>query len=287
MRRAVPWFDLAFGVLAPGVGLLLIVAGIAETGPLSFLGWRSLLIAIPGVLLARPSAIAWRDAIPPSLGLMFALGMLGYALDGGDLVTVGVVTITVALTIAPMILAASCLTLPGLPETLGALGGVGTLVVLASTAGMGADAWLAAASGVGFAAAVVLTERVIHDHPAPSVVMPALGMAGVILLGAGVVLGEAWLPTRDLVPPLVVAGLVTGLLAMLARWRGAEVLGAKLARPVMGLEMLGVVAVAAWFGSGWPTTGLWTALVVGLVASAAPARGTNRLSETELFSAGR
>lgn len=287
MRRAVPWFDLAFGVLAPGAGLLLLAIGVDETGPLSFMGWRSLLVAIPGILLARPTMIAWRDAIPASLALMFGLGMLGYALDGGDLVTVGVVTVTVALTLAPMILAASCLTLPGLPETMGALGGLGTLVVLASTTGMGPDAWLAAASGVGFAAAVVLSERVIHDHPAPTVVMPALGMAGLILLGAGVVLGEAWLPTKDVVPALVVTGLVTGLLAMLARWRGVEVLGVKLARPTMGLEMLGVVAVAVWFGSGWPSTELWVALVVGLLASAAPAWGTNRLSETELFSAGR
>ncbi|MEX1286678.1 MAG: hypothetical protein AB1Z57_01950 [Acidimicrobiia bacterium] len=287
MRRAVPWFDLAIGIGASGAGLMLLATGIDRLGPLSFLGWRSLLLAIPGVLLARPSATAWRDALPAAAALVLALGMLGNALAGGDVATVAVVAIGIALGIGPLVHAAACPRLPTLAEGLGGALVVAGIAVLGIVDGAGPEVWLAGAAGIGFAGVVVLTERVIHDHPAPAIVMPQVLVAGAVLVGAGALLGETWLPGTDLFPLLAVTGLGTGLAAMLARWRGAEVLGPRAARLALPAEILVAVAVAIWAGGRAPDPALWAALGLVVAGTVVVAWHPGPLAETELFSAGR
>ena len=216
MRRTIPWIDLVIGVAAPAAGLVLLSIGIADEGPLAFMGWRSLVLAVPGVLLARPSAVAWRDALPGGAVAVFALGMLGYALETADVASVAVVTIGVALGAAPLLFAAACPRWPGLFESVGSLLVATGLVLLASTDGFPPGLWLAAASGLGFAGVVVLTDRVLDDHPAPTVVMPQILIAGVALVVAGGLLDGVWLPSTGTIGVLVAAGLATGLAPMLA-----------------------------------------------------------------------
>lgn len=287
MRRLVPWFDLLLGVGAAGAGLVLLASGVDGQGPLSFLGWRSLVLAIPGVLLARPSGVAWRDALPGAAALVFALGMLGYALEVEDVATVAVVVIGLAYGAGPLLHAAVCPRWPTTIEALGGVGAVAAVVVLGSTSGLTAGVWLAVAAGIGFAAVAVLTERVIHDHPAPAIVMTQILVAGVVLVVGGGTLGDPWLPGAESIPLLVVTGLATGLAAMLARWRGGEVLGPLVARRVLPLEIVVAVAVATWVGGPAPGPELWGALALALVGAVAPAWSVGPLTETEVFSAGR
>jgi drug/metabolite transporter (DMT)-like permease len=287
MRRAVPWIDLAIGVAAPGAGLVLLAVGVADEGPLAFMGWRSLLLAVPGVLLARPTATAWRDALPGGAVAVFALGMLGYALETSDVATVAVVTVGVALGSAPLVSAVSCPRWPSLLESVGALLVASGLVLLGTTEGFPPGMWLAAAAGLGFAGVVVLTDRVLDDHPAPSVVMPQVLIAGVALVVAGGLLEDAWLPSTDVFPVLVAAGLATGLAPMLARWRGAEVLGPAMARKALPFEIVVGVVAGTWSGGPTPTTGLWAAAALATIGAIVVAWQPGRLAETELFSVGR
>jgi drug/metabolite transporter (DMT)-like permease len=287
MRRTIPWIDLVIGVAAPAAGLVLLSIGVADEGPLAFMGWRSLVLAVPGVLLARPSAVAWRDALPGGAVAVFALGMLGYALETADVASVAVVTIGVALGAAPLLFAAACPRWPGLFESVGSLLVATGLVLLASTDGFPPGLWLAAASGLGFAGVVVLTDRVLDDHPAPTVVMPQILIAGVALVVAGGLLDGVWLPSTGTIGVLVAAGLATGLAPMLARWRGAEVLGASLARRLLPLEIVVGVAAGAWAEGIVPTTGLWAATGLAVAGGVVVAWPGGRLAESELFSVGR
>lgn len=286
MRRAVPWFDLAVGVVAPGVGMLLLAVGIERFDPFGFLGWRTLLVGVVGALLARPDARAWRDAAPGSVPLIAALGLFGLAVTAGNVTRVGLIVVTVGLCATPLIAAGLTRRMPGVWQMVGGLLGAASIALLGAVEGAGADVALAAASGLGFAVATVLTDRVSGDRPIAGLVTAQLCLAGAVLTIAGGVLDGAWLPPLDSITLLVVTVFVTGVAAMLARWRAAEVLGPLLMRPFLAVEAVAVVGAALVAGVSEPSTDLWAATAVG-VAGAVAAGWRSPLAATEGFSAAR
>lgn len=286
MRRAVPWFDLAVGVVAPGVGMLLLAVGIERFDPFGFLGWRTLLVGVVGALLARPDARAWRDAAPGSVPLIAALGLFGLAVTAGNVARVGLIVVTVGLCATPLIAAGLTRRMPGVWQMVGGLLGAASIALLGAVEGAGADVALAAASGLGFAVATVLTDRVSGDRPIAGLVTAQLCLAGAVLTIAGGVLDGAWLPPLDTITLLVVTVFVTGVAATLARWRAAEVLGPLLMRPFLAVETVAVVGAALVAGVSEPSTDLWAATAVG-VAGAVAAGWRSPLAATEGFSAAR
>lgn len=286
MRRMVPWFDLVVGVAGAGAGILLLAVGVDRFDPFGFLGWRTLLVGLVGALLARPDAQAWRDAAAGSVGVIAALGLFGLAVTTGDVARVGLAVVVVALCAAPLIAAGASRRMPGVPQMVGGLLGAATIALLGAVEGAGADLALAAAAGLCFAATTVLTDRVSGDRPIAGLVTAQLCLAGGVLTVAGGVLGGAWLPPVDTVALLVVTVFVTGVAAMLARWRAAEVLGPLLMRPFLPLEALAVVIVATAVGASASSTDLWAATAVG-VAAAVAAGWRSPLAATEGFSAAR
>ena len=285
-RRIVPWAQLVVGVVTAGAGLVLLAEGVARSGPLGFLGWRTLVVGIVGALLARPGARAWRDAIAISAALAAGLGLFGIATTTGDVARVGLVAVTVALCAAPLAHAATVRRLPGTGAVVGAALGLGAIALLGTSGGTGVDLALSVASGLSFAGAAVLTDRAITQRPVAGVVTAALTAAGALLVVAGGILGEGWLPTTGTIGLIVVTGLGSGVAAMLARWRAAEVLGVRTARLGMVAEAPAVVATAVLVGAAAPSPDLWAALAVGVVAAAVSGRD-GPVAAAEAFSGGR
>ena len=244
------------------------------------------MVGIVGALLARPDARAWRDAVATSAALAAGLGLFGIATTTGDVARVGLVAVTVALCAAPLAHAATVRRLPGAGAVMGAVLGLGAVALLGTSGGTGVDLALSVASGLSFAGAAVLTDRAITQRPVAGVVTAALTAAGALLVVAGGILGEGWLPTTGTIGLIVVTGLGSGVAAMLARWRAAEVLGVRTARLGMVAEAPAVVATAVLVGAAAPSPDLWAALAVGVVA-AAVSGWDGPVAAAEAFSGGR
>lgn len=238
-RRAVP----IAAALSGGLSLLLVQLGGEMSGPLLFIGARSLLAGAVLALLSNPTSAAWRSGLRLVAPLVVGLGGMSVALTEGSLIEISVV-----LAGGYSVSTLGFNTQSGTTPTPMQIVGVG-LTVLAVTllwAGGTSSAVLipAGSAALGFGTVIVLAGRTAHAVLPIPLAATALVYGGSFLSSLAVVAGEPITAPILLGATLMGSVFVSAVGLYLARVRSLETLGAIWARRTVALEPLSAALVA-------------------------------------------
>jgi len=222
---------------------LLIQLGGEMSGPVFFIGARSLLAGAVLALLSRPSSATWRSGLRLGFPLVVALGGMSVALTEGSLIE-----ITVVLGGG---YSASMLGFSGksdaTPTPMQIVGvGLAVLAVVLLWAGGTSSAVLipAGSAALGFGGVIVLADRRAHSVLPIPLAATALTFGGLFLVALAAVAGESITASILFGATLMGSVLVSAVGLYLARVRSLETLGAIWARRAVSLEPLSAALAA-------------------------------------------
>ncbi len=242
-RRAVP----IAAALGGGFSLLLVQLGGEMSGPLFFIGARSLLAGAVLALLSSPTSATWRSGLRLGLPLVVALGGMSVALTEGSLIEIAVVL--------GGGYSASMLGFSGqsdaTPTPMQIVGvGLALLAVVLLWAGGTSSAVLipAGSAAMGFGGVIVLADRRAHSVLPIPLAATALVFGGLFLVALAAVAGESITASILLGATLMGSVFVSAVGLYLARVRSLETLGAIWARRAVALEPLSAALVVSLLG---------------------------------------
>jgi drug/metabolite transporter (DMT)-like permease len=265
MRRpSVAYFALALAALLFGATFVVVKEAVAVLPPLAFVGWRFLIGALALLVLGIPRGRSiWRDGLAAGV-LLFA----GFALQTAGLAQTsasnsGLIT---GLYVVFTPLLAALVARHGIG--FGTIGG--TTVAFAGLALLTIGDGVTFAIGdlltvgcaVAFAGHIVILARVAFRHPVvPFTAIQLLVTAVLALAGSAVAEGFP-LPGREVVPALLITGLVVSGGAFLLQVWSQTVIGPSRTAIILALEPAFAAAFAAWLLAerldtrGWIGAGL-------------------------------
>lgn len=238
-RRAVP----VAAALGGGLSLLLVQLGGEMSGPLFFIGARSLLAGAVLALLSSPTSTTWRSGLRLGFPLVVALGGMSVALTEGSLIEIAVV-LAGGYSVSMLGFSGQSDATPAPMQIVG----VG-LAVLAGTllwSGGTSSAVLipAGSAALGFGGVIVLADRRTRSVLPIPLAATALVFGGLFLTALAAVAGESITASILLGATLMGSVFVSAVGLYLARVRSLETLGAIWARRTVALEPLSAALAA-------------------------------------------
>jgi drug/metabolite transporter (DMT)-like permease len=277
MRRpSVAYAALAVAALLFGATFVVVKEAVAILPPLSFVGWRFLIGAAALLALGLPRGRPiWRDGFLAGV-LLFA----GYALQTAGLAQTsasnsGLIT-GLYVTFTPLLAALFGRRSVGLPIVAGTLIGFAGLALLTIADGVvlaGGDL-LTVGCAIAFAGHIVVLSRVAFRHAVvPFTAVQLLVTAVLSLVGSALVEGLR-LPGTQVLPALLLTGLVVSGGAFLLQVWSQTVIGPARTAILLALEPAFAAGFAAWLlaerltTQGWIGAGLILAGIYLVLASA-------------------
>lgn len=268
MRRPpIAYVALALAAVLFGATFVLIKEAVAILPPLAFVGWRFLIGAGALLLLGIPRGRSiWRDGLATGV-LLFA----GYALQTAGLVETsasnsGLIT-GLYVVFTPLLAAAVArhgVGIATIAGTITAFAGLALLTV-GEAVSLSAGDLLTVGCAVAFAGHIVVLSRVAFRHPViPFTAIQLLVTAGLALASSALVEGFP-LPDAQVVPALLITGLVvSGGAFMLQVW-SQTVVGPARTAIILALEPAFATLFAAWLLAERLTTQGWVGAALILV----------------------
>ena len=249
MRRPpVAYVALALAALLFGATFVVIKEAVAVLPPLSFVGWRFLIGAIALLVLGLPRGRSiWRDGLAAGV-LLF----VGYALQTAGLVETsasnsGLIT-GLYVVFTPLLAAAVARHGVGVPTILGTVVAFAGLALLTIGEGvsLATGDLLTVGCAVAFAGHIVVLARVAFRHPViPFTAVQLLVTALLALTGSALTEGFP-LPTGEVLPALLMTGLIVSGGAFLLQVWSQTVIGPARTAIILSLEPAFAAAFAAW-----------------------------------------
>lgn len=249
MRRPlVAYLALALAAVLFGVTFVVIKQAVLILPPMAFVGWRFLIGALALLALAFPKRLEiWRDGLLTGTLLFvgFALQTEGLALTSAS--NSGLITglYVVFTPILASFAGRSRVSRWALTGTGVAFVGL-ALLTLQQGVALEAGDLLTVGCAVAFAAHIVVLSRVVRRHP----VIPFTAVQ--LLVTAGLALAVSYLreglplPSADVIPALIMTGLVVSAGAFLLQVWSQTVVGPARTAVILSLEPAVAALSAAW-----------------------------------------
>ncbi len=260
MRRPpIAYAALAFAALLFGATFVVIKEAVAILPPLAFVGWRFLIGADALLLLGIPRGKSiWRDGLAAGV-LLFA----GFALQTAGLAETsasnsGLIT-GLYVVFTPLLAAAVARHGVGIATIAGTVSAFFGLAFLTVGEGVILEVGdlLTVGCAVAFAGHIVVLSRVAFRHPViPFTAIQLLVTAGLALAGSALVEGFP-LPSAEVMPALLITGLVVSGGAFLLQVWSQTVIGPARTAIILALEPAFATAFAAWLLAERLTTQGW------------------------------
>ncbi len=260
MRRPpIAYAALAFAALLFGATFVVIKEAVAILPPLAFVGWRFLIGAGALLLLGIPRGKSiWRDGLAAGV-LLFA----GFALQTAGLAETsasnsGLIT-GLYVVFTPLLAAAVARHGVGIATIAGTVSAFFGLAFLTVGEGVILEVGdlLTVGCAVAFAGHIVVLSRVAFRHPViPFTAIQLLVTAGLALAGSALVEGFP-LPSAEVMPALLITGLVVSGGAFLLQVWSQTVIGPARTAIILALEPAFATAFAAWLLAERLTTQGW------------------------------
>jgi drug/metabolite transporter (DMT)-like permease len=249
MRRPfVAYIALAGAALLFGATFVVVKEAITVFPPLAFVGWRFLIGALALLLLGIPHGRSiWRDGVVAGL-LLFA----GFALQTAGLAETsasnsGLIT-GLYVVFTPLLAAVLGRHGVGLTTVAGTTAAFGGLALLTIGDGftLAAGDLLTLGCAIAFAGHIVVLARVAFRHPViPFTAIQLLVTAFLSLAGSALTEGFP-LPSSEVLPAVVMTGLVVSGGAFLLQVWSQTVIGPTRTAIILALEPVFAAAFAAW-----------------------------------------
>ena len=260
MRRPpIAYAALALAAVLFGATFVLIKEAVAILPPLAFVGWRFLIGAGALLLLGIPRGRSiWRDGLAAGV-LLFA----GYALQTAGLVETsasnsGLIT-GLYVVFTPLLAAAVARHGVGIVTIAGTVAAFAGLALLTVDEGVSLSAGdlLTVGCAVAFAGHIVVLSRVAFRHPVIPFTAIQLLVTALLALASSAVVEGFPLPNAEVVPALLITGLVvSGGAFMLQVW-SQTVIGPARTAIILALEPAFAAGFAAWLLAERLTTQGW------------------------------
>lgn len=277
MRRPpIAYAALALAALLFGATFVVVKEAVVILPPMAFVGWRFLIGAAALLLLGIPRGRSiWRDGLAAGV-LLFA----GYALQTAGLAETsasnsGLITglYVVFTPLLAALVARHGIGLATIGGTLVAFAGLAVLTIRDGV-NLAAGDLLTVGCAVAFAGHIVVLARVAFRHPVIPFTAVQLLVTAVLSL-AGSAMAEGFpLPTEEVMPALLMTGLVVSGGAFLLQVWSQTVVGPSRTAIILALEPAFAAAFAAWLLAerldtrGWVGAGLILAGIYLVLASA-------------------
>jgi drug/metabolite transporter (DMT)-like permease len=249
MRRPpVAYAALALAALLFGATFVIIKEAVVILPPLAFVGWRFLIGAVALLVLGLPRGkTIWRDGLAAGV-LLF----VGYALQTAGLAETsasnsGLIT-GLYVVFTPLLVAIVARHRVGFPTIIGTVVAFVGLALLTVRGGihLAAGDLLTVGCAVAFAGHIVVLSRVAFRHPVvPFTAIQLLTTASLALAGSAVTEGFP-VPSAEVVPALLMTGLVVSGGAFLLQVWSQTVIGPARTAIILALEPAWATAFAAW-----------------------------------------
>jgi hypothetical protein len=270
--------------LGGGLSLLLVQLGGEMSGPLFFIGLRSLLAGLVLALLSSPTSSTWRSGLRLGFPLVVALGGMSVALTEGSLIEVAAILAS-GYSLSMLGLSGQRDATPTPMQIIG-LGLALLAVALLWAGGTSAPVLIpAATAAAGFGGVIVLADRRAHSALPIPLAATALVFGGLFLTALATVAGESIALSTLMAATLLGAVFVSAVGLYLARVRSLETLGAIWARRTLAVEPLGAAAVALLLGLA--ISSYETAALLAATFSIWLTTGAQRAAELEVTVVGR
>jgi len=247
-RPSVAYIALAGAALLFGATFVVVKEAVAVLPPLAFVGWRFLIGALALLLLGIPRGrFIWRDGLVAGVLLFagFALQTAGLAetsASNSGLIT-GLYVVFTPLLAA--VVARHGVGLGTIAGTATAFGGLALLTVGDGVTFAVGDL-LTVGCAIAFAGHIVVLARVAFRHPViPFTAIQLLVTALLSLAGSALIEGFP-LPTGEVMPALIMTGLVVSGGAFLLQVWSQTVIGPTRTAIILALEPAFAAAFAAW-----------------------------------------
>ena len=268
MRRPpIAYAALALAAVLFGATFVLIKEAVAILPPLAFVGWRFLIGAGALLLLGLPRGRSiWRDGLAAGV-LLFA----GYALQTAGLAETsasnsGLIT-GLYVVFTPLLAAAVARHGVGIATIAGTITSFAGLALLTvgETVSLSAGDLLTVGCAVAFAGHIVVLSRVAFRHPVIPLTAIQLLVTAVLALASSALVEGFPLPNAEVVPALLITGLVvSGGAFMLQVW-SQTVIGPARTAIILALEPAFATFFAAWLLAERLTTQGWVGAALILV----------------------
>lgn len=260
MRRPpIAYAALAFAALLFGATFVVIKEAVAILPTLAFVGWRFLIGAGALLLLGIPRGKSiWRDGLAAGV-LLFA----GYALQTAGLAETsasnsGLIT-GLYVVFTPLLAAAVARHGVGFATIAGTVSAFIGLAFLTVGEGISLEVGdlLTVGCALAFAGHIVVLSRVAFRHPViPFTAIQLLVTAGLALAGSALAEGFP-LPSAEVMPALLITGLVVSGGAFLLQVWSQTVIGPARTAIILALEPAFATAFAVWLLAERLTTRGW------------------------------
>jgi drug/metabolite transporter (DMT)-like permease len=247
-RPSVAYIALAGAALLFGATFVVVKEAVAVLPPLAFVGWRFLIGAVALLLLGIPRGrFIWRDGLVAGV-LLFA----GFALQTAGLAETsasnsGLIT-GLYVVFTPLLAAVVARHGVGMGTIAGTATAFGGLALLTVGDGMtfAVGDLLTVGCAIAFAGHIVVLARVAFRHPViPFTAIQLLVTALLSLAGSALTEGFP-LPTGEVLPALIMTGLVVSGGAFLLQVWSQTVIGPTRTAIILALEPAFAAAFAAW-----------------------------------------
>jgi drug/metabolite transporter (DMT)-like permease len=247
-RPSVAYIALAGAALLFGATFVVVKEAVAVLPPLAFVGWRFLIGAVALLLLGTPRGrFIWRDGLVAGV-LLFA----GFALQTAGLAETsasnsGLIT-GLYVVFTPLLAAVVARHGVGMGTIAGTATAFGGLALLTVGDGMtfAVGDLLTVGCAIAFAGHIVVLARVAFRHPViPFTAIQLLVTALLSLAGSALTEGFP-LPTGEVLPALIMTGLVVSGGAFLLQVWSQTVIGPTRTAIILALEPAFAAAFAAW-----------------------------------------
>lgn len=249
MRRPpIAYAALSLAALLFGATFVVVKEAVAVLPPLAFVGWRFLIGAVALLLLGVPRGRSiWRDGLAAGVLLFvgFALQTAGLAetsASNSGLIT-GLYVVFTPLLAA--VVARHGVNLATIFGTATAFGGL-ALLTIGDGASFASGDLLTVGCAVAFAGHIVVLSRVAFRHPViPFTAIQLLVTALLALAGSALTEGFP-LPDGEVMPALLITGLIVSGGAFLLQVWSQTVIGPARTAIILALEPAFAAAFAAW-----------------------------------------
>jgi drug/metabolite transporter (DMT)-like permease len=273
-RSSTAYIALAFAAFLFGATFVVVKETIATLPPLSFVGWRFLMGAVVLTLLAPPRGRRlWRDGTVAGVFLFAGYALQTLGLESTSASNSGLITgLYVVLT--PLVAAAARRARPAAVTVIGAVAAFSGFVLLTWDGGLQLQRGdiMTVGCAVAFAIHIVILARVARRHRVIPLTAVQLIVTAMLALAASVPLEGLPLPTADVLPELVLTGIVVSAGAFLLQVWSQTVIGPGRTAIVLALEPAFAAAAAAVFlgerltGLGWIGAGVILAAIYIVLA---------------------